>query len=64
VIGVGNVCETYAFRIAEGNYVDVVHAALKKLPEIVSFRLADESAGSWGATLVSLKPPPHVVPKL
>ena len=33
-----------------------VHAALEKLPEIVSFQLADESSGSWGATLVSLKP--------
>jgi DNA-nicking Smr family endonuclease len=33
-----------------------VHAALEKLSEVVSFRLADESAGSWGATLVSLKP--------
>jgi DNA-nicking Smr family endonuclease len=33
-----------------------VHAALQKLPEVLSFRLADESAGSWGATLVNLKP--------
>jgi len=33
-----------------------VHAVLQKLPEVMSFRLADESAGSWGATLVSLKP--------
>lgn len=33
-----------------------VHAALQKLPGVMSFRLADESAGSWGATLVSLKP--------
>jgi DNA-nicking Smr family endonuclease len=32
-----------------------VHATLQKLPEVLSFRLADESAGSWGATLVSLK---------
>ena len=39
-----------------GTLRKTVHAALKKLPEIVSFRLADESAGSWGATLVSLKP--------
>ena len=33
-----------------------VHAVLQKLPEVMSFRLADESAGSWGATLVSLRP--------
>jgi len=32
-----------------------VHAVLQKLPEVMSFRLADGSAGSWGATLVSLK---------
>jgi len=39
-----------------GTLRKTVHAALKKMPELVSFRLADESAGSWGATLVSLKP--------
>jgi DNA-nicking Smr family endonuclease len=39
-----------------GTLRKTVHAALEKLPEVVSFRLADESAGSWGATLVSLKP--------
>jgi DNA-nicking Smr family endonuclease len=33
-----------------------VHAALEKLPDVASFRLADETGGSWGATLVSLKP--------
>ena len=33
-----------------------VHAALDKMPEVASFRLADETGGSWGATLVSLKP--------
>ena len=38
-----------------GSLRRTVHATLKKLPEVVSFRLADESAGSWGATLVSLK---------
>jgi len=39
-----------------GTLRKTVHAALKKMPEVVSFRLADEIAGSWGATLVSLKP--------
>ena len=33
-----------------------VHATLQKLPEVLSFRLADESAGSWGVTLVIVKP--------
>lgn len=32
-----------------------VHAALEKMPEVAGFRLADESAGGWGATLVSLQ---------
>lgn len=32
-----------------------VHAILERLPEVVSFRLAGQDAGSWGATLVELK---------
>ena len=34
-----------------------VHAILARLIWIRSFRLADESGGSWGATLVELAPP-------
>jgi DNA-nicking Smr family endonuclease len=34
-----------------------VHAALRRLPEVESFRLAGEDRGSWGATLVILRPP-------
>ena len=34
---------------------DTVHSILKRLPEVVSFRLAGEDAGSWGATLVVLR---------
>jgi DNA-nicking Smr family endonuclease len=34
-----------------------VHAILERLPEVESFHLAGEGGGSWGATLVTLKPP-------
>jgi len=33
-----------------------VHAALENMPEVDAFRLADESGGGWGATLVRLNP--------
>ena len=36
---------------------ETVHSILKRLPEVVSFRLAGEGAGSWGATMVVLRPP-------
>jgi DNA-nicking Smr family endonuclease len=38
---------------------ETVHALLKRLPEVVSFRLAGEDAGSWGATVVRLAPLDH-----
>ena len=31
-----------------------VHSLLEKSPLVSSFRLADETGGSWGATLVTL----------
>lgn len=34
---------------------ETVHAMLKRMPEVESFRLADETAGGWGATLVRLR---------
>ena len=47
-------------RIVHGKGIgalrETVHAVLKKLPEVESFRLAGEDRGSWGATLVVLKP--------
>lgn len=38
-----------------GTLRTTVHALLKRLPEVQSFQLADESSGSWGATLVVLR---------
>ncbi len=37
---------------------ETVHSLLRKLPGIASFRLADETSGSWGATIVILAPSP------
>ena len=33
-----------------------VHALLSRLDVVVDFRLGDEASGSWGATLVTLRP--------
>ena len=35
---------------------ETVHAVLRRLPEVVSFRLAGQEGGDWGATLVVLRP--------
>ncbi len=32
-----------------------VHRLLERLPEVESFKLGDETSGSWGATRVCLK---------
>jgi DNA-nicking Smr family endonuclease len=34
-----------------------VHSILSRLPEVASFGLAMETAGGWGATIVTLYPP-------
>lgn len=39
-----------------GTLRETVHAVLARMPEVGSFRLAEESAGGWGATIVVLKP--------
>lgn len=50
----------YEVRVIHGKGTgmlrETVHAILKRMPEVESFRLADETAGSWGATLVRLRP--------
>jgi DNA-nicking Smr family endonuclease len=35
---------------------ETVHAILKRMPEVDSFKLAAEERGGWGATIVTLKP--------
>ncbi|MDP0498179.1 MAG: Smr/MutS family protein [Verrucomicrobiota bacterium JB024] len=39
-----------------GTLRESVHARLRKLEVVTAFRLADETAGSWGATWVELRP--------
>lgn len=39
-----------------GALLQTVHAILERLPDVMSFKLADETAGGWGATIVDLKP--------
>ena len=39
-----------------GTLREGVHQLLKTLPEVKSFRLGDQTSGSWGATLVFLAP--------
>jgi DNA-nicking Smr family endonuclease len=35
---------------------ETVHALLKRMPDVVSFRLAGQDAGSWGSTVACLRP--------
>jgi len=39
-----------------GTLREMVHAALKRIPVVESFRLAGDEGGGWGATIVILKP--------
>jgi dsDNA-specific endonuclease/ATPase MutS2 len=38
-----------------GQLREIVHAALKQHPAVISFRLASSGLGGWGATLVDLR---------
>ena len=38
-----------------GTLREGVHRLLDRLPEVVGYRLGDETSGGWGATRVSLK---------
>ena len=39
-----------------GTLREGVHRLLEKLPEVISFKLGDQTTGGWGATLAWLKP--------
>jgi DNA-nicking Smr family endonuclease len=39
-----------------GTLRETVHAWLRRSPRVAGFRLGDEHTGSWGATLVALRP--------
>ena len=38
-----------------GTLRTTVHALLQRNPKVEAFRLGDETSGSWGATLVTLR---------
>lgn len=39
-----------------GHLQRTVHSILLRMTEVTGFHLADETAGSWGATVVTLRP--------
>jgi DNA-nicking Smr family endonuclease len=43
----------------KGVQLNIVHSFLRKSPLVESFRLAPPEAGSWGATIVDVKPGPE-----
>jgi DNA-nicking Smr family endonuclease len=50
----------FSVRIVHGKGKGVlrkkVHSVLKKLPYVTEYKLGDMGSGSWGATLVTLRP--------
>jgi len=49
----------YELRVVHGKGTgtlrETVHAQLRKMPCVESFRLGDQASGGWGATLVKLR---------
>ena len=43
-----------------GTMLRTVHAILSRHPDVINFRLADESGGGWGATLATMREPGDV----
>lgn len=39
-----------------GTLRETVHACLRQSSQVTGFRLGDETSGSWGSTIVALKP--------
>jgi dsDNA-specific endonuclease/ATPase MutS2 len=39
-----------------GTLREMVHSVLSRMPEVESYKLADEQADGWGATIVILRP--------
>lgn len=52
-------CGIFSVRIIHGKGTgtlrETVHALLHRSPLVADFRLGNETSGSWGATLVTLK---------
>jgi len=46
-----------------GQLRQTVHSILAKHPEVISYVLASEAFGSWGATIVTLRPPGQATDK-
>ncbi|MBA4138596.1 MAG: DNA mismatch repair protein MutS [Opitutus sp.] len=38
-----------------GTLRETVHACLRRMPTVAAFQLGNETSGSWGATLVTLR---------
>jgi dsDNA-specific endonuclease/ATPase MutS2 len=38
-----------------GTLREIVHSTLSRMPHVKQFRLAEEEAGGWGATIVHIK---------
>jgi len=55
----GILCVRIIHGKGTGSLRTTVHSILSRLPEVVSFKLAMEDEGGWGATIVVLRPPPE-----